>query len=117
MWRQNFPPAGKIVFMSSVHQEIRWAGHANYTASKGGVMQLMRSVAQEVAPIAVRANAVAPGAIRTPINHPAWETPEAYRDLMTLCPINASVNLRTLLGLSRIWLITSPAPPYSSMAA
>ncbi len=78
--------AGKIVFISSVHQEIPWAGHANYAASKGGVMQLMRSIAQEVAPLAVRANAVAPGAIRTPINRPAWETPEAYRKLMTLVP-------------------------------
>ncbi|MGH9808455.1 MAG: glucose 1-dehydrogenase [Terriglobia bacterium] len=78
--------AGKILCMSSVHQEIPWAGHANYAASKGGVMQLMRSIAQEVAPLAVRANAVAPGAIRTPINRPAWETPEAYRDLMTLVP-------------------------------
>src|SRR3954447_2143604 len=63
--------AGKLVFMSSVHQEIPWAGHANYAASKGGVMQLMRSVAQEVAPFAIRANAIAPGAIRTPINQPA----------------------------------------------
>jgi glucose 1-dehydrogenase len=78
--------AGKLVFMSSVHQEIPWAGHANYAASKGGVMQLMRSVAQEVAPFAIRANAIAPGAIRTPINRPAWETPQAYRDLMTLVP-------------------------------
>jgi glucose 1-dehydrogenase len=78
--------AGKLVFMSSVHQEIPWAGHVNYAASKGGVMQLMRSIAQEVAPLAVRANAVAPGAIRTPINRPAWETPEAYRSLMTLVP-------------------------------
>jgi glucose 1-dehydrogenase len=78
--------AGKLVFMSSVHQEIPWAGHANYAASKGGVMQLMRSVAQEVAPFAIRANGIAPGAIRTPINRPAWETPEAYRDLMTLVP-------------------------------
>ena len=78
--------AGKLVFMSSVHQEIPWAGHANYAASKGGVMQLMRSLAQEVAPFAIRANAIAPGAIRTPINRPAWETPEAYRDLMTLVP-------------------------------
>src|SRR4051794_33256767 len=78
--------AGKLVFMSSVHQEIPWAGHVNYAASKGGVMQLMRSVAQEVAPFAIRANAIAPGAIRTPINRPAWETPQAYRELMTLVP-------------------------------
>ncbi len=65
--------AGKLVCMSSVHQAIPWAGHANYAASKGGVMQLMKSVAQEVAPLAIRVNGVAPGAIRTPINRPAWE--------------------------------------------
>ena len=84
--REISAAAGKLIFMSSVHQEIPWAGHANYAASKGGVMQLMRSIAQEVAPIAIRANAIAPGAIRTPINRPAWESPEAYRDLMTLVP-------------------------------
>ena len=84
--REISAAAGKLVFMSSVHQEIPWAGHANYAASKGGVMQLMRSIAQEVAPLAIRANAIAPGAIRTPINRPAWESPEAYRDLMTLVP-------------------------------
>jgi glucose 1-dehydrogenase len=84
--REVSAAAGKLVFMSSVHQEIPWAGHANYAASKGGVMQLMRSVAQEVAPLAIRANAVAPGAIRTPINRPAWATPDAYRALMTLVP-------------------------------
>ncbi|MGY3355262.1 NAD(P)-dependent dehydrogenase (short-subunit alcohol dehydrogenase family) [Bradyrhizobium sp. GM0.4] len=78
--------AGKLVFMSSVHQEIPWAGHVNYAASKGGVMQLMRSIAQEVAPFAIRANGVAPGAIRTPINRPAWETPDSYERLMTLVP-------------------------------
>ena len=75
--------AGKLVCMSSVHQDIPWAGHANYAASKGGVMQLMRSVAQEVAPLAIRVNGIAPGAIRTPINRPAWETETAYESLMT----------------------------------
>lgn len=78
--------AGKLVCMSSVHQEIPWAGHANYAASKGGVMQLMRSVAQEAAPLAIRVNGIAPGAIRTPINRPAWETETAYESLMTLVP-------------------------------
>jgi glucose 1-dehydrogenase len=88
--REISAAAGKLVFMSSVHQEIPWAGHANYAASKGGVMQLMRSIAQEVAPLAIRANAIAPGAIRTPINRPAWESSEAYRDLMTLVPLDAA---------------------------
>jgi glucose 1-dehydrogenase len=78
--------AGKLVCMSSVHQEIPWAGHANYAASKGGVMQMMRSLAQEVAPLGIRVNGVAPGAIRTPINRPAWETEKAYESLMTLVP-------------------------------
>jgi glucose 1-dehydrogenase len=78
--------AGKIICMSSVHQEIPWAGHANYAASKGGVMLLMKSIAQELAPYRIRVNSVGPGAIRTPINTSAWSTPEAYADLMKLVP-------------------------------
>lgn len=78
--------AGKIICMSSVHQQIPWAGHANYAASKGGVMLLMKSIAQELAPHLIRVNSIAPGAIRTPINTAAWETPSAYADLMTLVP-------------------------------
>jgi glucose 1-dehydrogenase len=78
--------AGKIICMSSVHQEIPWAGHVNYAASKGGIMQMMKSIAQEVAPYRIRVNSIAPGAIRTPINTAAWSTPEAYADLMTLVP-------------------------------
>jgi glucose 1-dehydrogenase len=78
--------AGKIICMSSVHQEIPWAGHANYAASKGGVMLLMKSIAQELAPYKIRVNSVGPGAIRTPINTAAWSTPDAYADLMKLVP-------------------------------
>lgn len=78
--------AGKIICMSSVHQEIPWAAHANYAASKGGVMMLMRSMAQELAPHYIRVNGIAPGAIRTPINTGAWDTTAAYQDLMTLIP-------------------------------
>jgi glucose 1-dehydrogenase len=78
--------AGKIICMSSVHQEIPWAGHANYATSKGGIKQLMESMAQELAPKRIRVNAIAPGAIRTPINTAAWDTKEAYDQLMTLVP-------------------------------
>ncbi len=78
--------AGKIICMSSVHQRIPWAGHANYATSKGGIKMLMESLAQEVAPLHIRVNGIAPGAIRTPINVSAWQTPQAYDKLMTLVP-------------------------------
>lgn len=78
--------AGKIVCISSVHEQIPWAGHVNYAASKAGVMMLMKSLAQEVAPQRIRVNSIAPGAIQTRINRDAWETPEAFQDLMTLIP-------------------------------
>jgi glucose 1-dehydrogenase len=78
--------AGKIICISSVHQVIPWAGHANYAASKGGVMLMMQTLAQEVAPARIRVNSIAPGAIRTPINTAAWQTPQAYEALMTLVP-------------------------------
>jgi glucose 1-dehydrogenase len=78
--------AGKIICMSSVHETIPWAGHVNYAASKGGVMLMMKSIAQEVAPYRIRVNSICPGAIRTPINTDAWATSEAYNSLMTLIP-------------------------------
>jgi glucose 1-dehydrogenase len=78
--------AGKIICMSSVHEVIPWAGHVNYAASKGGIMQLMKSMAQELAPKKIRVNSIAPGAIKTPINRSAWETPKALESLLTLIP-------------------------------
>jgi glucose 1-dehydrogenase len=86
--REVSSAAGKIICISSVHELIPWAGHVNYAASKGGVMLMMKSIAQEVAPYRIRVNSVAPGAIRTPINRQAWERPEALRDLLTLIPYN-----------------------------
>jgi glucose 1-dehydrogenase len=77
---------GKVICMSSVHELIPWAGHANYAASKGGVMALMKSVAQEVAASGIRVNGIAPGAIKTGINDEAWSTPEAKRKLLALIP-------------------------------
>ena len=72
--------------MSSVQDIIPWAGHVNYAASKGGVLMFMKSLAQEVAHNRIRVNAISPGAIRTPINRSAWETPEAEADLLRLIP-------------------------------
>ncbi len=78
--------AGKVICMSSVHEVIPWAGHVNYATSKGGVLMFMQSVAQELAHQKIRVNGIAPGAIRTPINREAWETPEAEASLLNLIP-------------------------------
>ena len=80
--------AGKIICMSSVHDVIPWAGHVNYASSKGGIMMMMKTLAQESAPWRIRVNSICPGAIRTPINTSAWSTPEAYHLLMELVPYN-----------------------------
>jgi glucose 1-dehydrogenase len=79
--------AGKIICISSVHEIIPWAGHVNYAASKGGVMLFMKSLAQEVAHLKIRVNSITPGAIRTPINTAAWDTPQAYNELLRLIPV------------------------------
>ena len=69
-----------------MHEIIPWAGRVNYAASKGGVMLLMKSLAQEVLERGIRVNAIAPGAIRTPINKEAWGTDEAMQELLELIP-------------------------------
>lgn len=99
---------GKILCMSSVHEEIPWAGHANYAASKGGVDMLMRSLAQEVAPRRIRVNSIAPGAIRTPINTPAWSTPKAYESLMTLVPYKR-IGEPDDIARAAVWLASDAA--------
>jgi glucose 1-dehydrogenase len=95
--------AGRIILMSSVHEVIPWAGHVNYAASKGGVMQLMKSLAQEVAPRKIRVNSIAPGAIRTPINREAWATPEALQKLLTLIPYGR-IGEPEDIGKAAVWL-------------
>ncbi|MBL9174890.1 MAG: SDR family oxidoreductase [Verrucomicrobiales bacterium] len=95
--------AGKIICMSSVHEVIPWAGHVNYAASKGGVMLMMKSIAQEVAPHRIRVNSVCPGAVRTPINMEAWGTPEAYRELMKLIPYKR-IGEPNDIGRAAVWL-------------
>jgi glucose 1-dehydrogenase len=100
--------AGKIICMSSVHQEIPWAGHCNYAASKGGIMMLMKSIAQEFAPRRIRINSIAPGAIRTPINTAAWQTEQAYDALMRLVPYGR-IGEPDDIGKAAVWLASDQA--------
>jgi glucose 1-dehydrogenase len=100
--------AGKIICISSVHDVIPWAGHVNYAASKGGVMMMMKSIAQEVAPYRIRVNSISPGAIRTPINMKAWDTPEAYAELLKLIPYKR-IGEATEIGRAAAWLASDYA--------
>ena len=100
--------AGKIIHMSSVHEVIPWAGHANYAASKGGVMLLMKSLAQEMAPKKIRVNSIGPGAIKTPINKSAWDTPEAEQKLLELIPYDR-VGEPEDIGRAAVWLASDEA--------
>jgi glucose 1-dehydrogenase len=99
---------GKIICISSVHEVIPWAGHVNYAASKGGVSLFMRSLAQELAPHRIRVNSVAPGAIQTPINRPAWETPEALGALLKLIPYGR-IGQPQDIGRVVVWLASDDA--------
>ena len=94
---------GKIICMSSVHEVIPWATHVNYATSKGGIMLMMKSIAQEVGKHQIRVNSIGPGAIKTPINTAAWATPEAENKLLDLIPYNR-VGVPDDIGKAVVWL-------------
>lgn len=100
--------AGKIICMSSVHEVIPWAGHVNYAASKGGVSLMMKTLAQELAPHKIRVNSIGPGAIQTPINTAAWNTPEALKSLLTLIPYGR-IGKPEDIGKVAVWLASDDA--------
>ena len=113
MVRQGIDPAlsraaGKIICVSSVHEVIPWAGHVNYAASKGGMKLFMQSVAQELAPHRIRVNSIGPGAIQTPINRPAWETPAALKALLTMIPYGR-IGQPEDIGRAAVWLASDAA--------
>jgi len=100
--------SGKIICMSSVHEVIPWGGHVNYSASKGGIKMMMKSIAQEVAPYRIRVNSICPGAIQTPINKPAWDTKESLDALLTLIPYNR-IGEPVDIGRAAVWLASDDA--------
>ncbi|WP_035261433.1 glucose 1-dehydrogenase [Desulfonatronum lacustre] len=94
---------GKIIFISSVHEIIPWAGRVNYASSKGGLMLFMKSIAQELGAEGIRVNSIAPGAIKTPINRDSWDDPEAKAELLKLIPRNR-IGDPSDIGKAALWL-------------
>lgn len=94
---------GKVICISSVHERIPWAGHVNYAASKGGIKLMMESIAQEFAPQKIRVNSIAPGAIKTPINAEARDTPEEVESMLKLIPYKR-IGVVEDIGSVAVWL-------------
>lgn len=99
---------GKIIYTSSVHERIPWAGHINYAAAKGGMMQLMKSTAQEVARYRIRVNSVAPGAIATDINDDVLDDPDKGRAVLDLIPYNR-IGQPEEVAKAIVWLASDDA--------
>ena len=95
--------AGKIIFISSVHDRLPWAGHASYAASKGGVTMLMKTLAQELAAHKIRVNSIAPGAVKTRAHDTTWDTPEKAAALLELIPYGRAGMVEDIANAA-VWL-------------
>ncbi|EMR04503.1 glucose 1-dehydrogenase [Cesiribacter andamanensis] len=100
--------AGKILFISSVHDIIPWAGRANYTAAKGGLMMLMKSLAQELARDRIRVNSISPGAIKTAINEQEWSQEEGKKKMLEQIPYGRIGDPEDI-ARAAIWLVSDQA--------
>jgi glucose 1-dehydrogenase len=78
---------GRLIFMSSVHEDIPFPGFTSYCASKGAIRMMMRNMAMELAPQQITVNNIAPGAIATPINQSVLDDPVAYKNAVSEIPL------------------------------
>jgi len=78
---------GKIINISSVHEELPFPHFASYCASKGGVKMLTRNLSIELAPLGITINSIAPGAIETPINKNLLNDPSKLNALLENIPL------------------------------
>jgi glucose 1-dehydrogenase len=101
---------GNIIFISSVHDIIPWAGHVNYASSKGGILMLMKSLALEVAPKKIRINGISPGAIATDINEDVWKDEDKRKELIKLIPYQRIGSPEDIAKVA-VWLV-SPESDY-----
>jgi glucose 1-dehydrogenase len=86
--RMTAQRSGVILNMTSVHERIAWSGFSAYATSKAGLSMLTQTLAQEAAEYGIRVVALAPGAIKTPINQNVWSDPTSYADLLEKIPLN-----------------------------
>ncbi len=91
---------GRIINISSVHEDLPFPGFASYCASKGGVRMLTRNLAVELGPLGITINAIAPGAIATPINANLLNNPEQLEALIDQIPLGRLGKPEDVAGLA-----------------
>lgn len=101
--RSNRKSIGNVLFISSVHDKIPWAKRSNYAASKGGIKQFMKSVAQELAPERIRVNSISPGAIKTDINRHEWESEQGSKAMKEKIPYQR-IGIPEDIAKTALWL-------------
>jgi glucose 1-dehydrogenase len=85
--RMQSKTGGKVINISSVHEELPFPHFASYCASKGGVKMLTRNLSIELAPLGITVNSIAPGAIETPINKNLLNDPAKLNALLQNIPL------------------------------
>jgi glucose 1-dehydrogenase len=86
--RRDRKAGGKVINISSVHEELPFPHFTAYCASKGGLKMMMRNLSIELAPLGITINNVAPGAIETPINAKLLNDPKLLNPLLANIPLN-----------------------------
>ena len=99
---------GKIINISSVHEDLPMPGNAVYCAAKGGLRMLIRTLADELAPYQINVVGIGPGAIATPINKRTLEDPQKMKTLLGTIPIGRIGQPEDVAGLA-VWLASDAA--------
>jgi glucose 1-dehydrogenase len=99
---------GKIVNISSTHEDIPFPGYTSYCASKGGLRMMTRDLSVEFAPMKININSIAPGAIATPINQTVLDDPEATKNALSEIPWGRFGTPEEVAGLA-VYLATEEA--------
>ena len=103
---------GRIINISSVHEDRPMPTNTPYCAAKGGVRMLMRTIAVELAPHGITVNNIAPGAVDTPMDAPLKEHPDQMRELLSEIPLGRMGKPEEVAGLA-VYL-ASDAAAYST---
>jgi glucose 1-dehydrogenase len=96
--RRNLKSGGKVINISSVHEELPFPHFTAYCASKGGLKMMMRNLAIELAPLGITVNNIAPGAVETPINAKLLNDPKLLNPLLANIPLNRLGKPRDVAG-------------------